>query len=150
MSKKILKEMYADSKNLPLFMEDFLEGEEQDINTGMPHIYMGKLKSTYKYIMIIMETKRHFNNIMVIADKGYGSNALIEAIEKNGSSQVIPPKKNRKIQRDYDLYVYKERYLIECFFSKIKHFRRVFSRFDKTADIFIGFLHFVGVLMWLR
>lgn len=42
MSKKILKEIYADGKNLPLLNEDILEGEEQDINTGMPHIYMGK------------------------------------------------------------------------------------------------------------
>jgi transposase len=93
---------------------------------------------------------QNFNNSIVIADKGYDSNALIEAIEKNGSSQVIPPKKNRKIQREYDSHVYKERHLIECFFGKIKHFRRVFSRFDKTANIFMGFLHFVSVFIWLR
>lgn len=42
MSKKILKEMCADGKNLPLLNEDILEGEEPDINTGMPHIYIGK------------------------------------------------------------------------------------------------------------
>ncbi|MDR0773088.1 MAG: IS5/IS1182 family transposase, partial [Wolbachia pipientis] len=39
--------------------------------------------------------------------------------------------------------------LIECFFGKIKNFRRIFSRFDKTAEVFMGFLNFVGSLIWL-
>jgi transposase len=89
-------------------------------------------------------------NSTVIADKGYDSNALLEAIDNQNSVAVIPPKKNRKIQRKYDVYIYKERHLIECFFGKIKHFRRVFSRFDKTANVFLGFLNFVGVFIWLR
>lgn len=89
-------------------------------------------------------------NSTVIADKGYDSNALLEAIDKQNSIAVIPPKKNRKVQREYDTHVYKERHLIECFFGKIKHFRRVFSRFDKTANVFMGFLNFVGVFIWLR
>jgi len=91
-----------------------------------------------------------FKNTMIIADKGYDSNALIEKILHQGSIPVIPPKKNRKAQREYDLHVYKERHLIECFFGKIKHFRRIFSRFEKTAQAFLGFLNFVGVLIWLR
>ena len=89
-------------------------------------------------------------NTVVIADKGYDSNALIEAIKKQKSVAVIPPKKNRKVQREYDMHLYKERHLIECFFGKIKHFRRIFSRFDKTAQAFMGFLNFVGTLIWLR
>jgi len=93
---------------------------------------------------------QNFKNTMVIADKAYDSNALIEAIGKNDSTPVIPPKMNRKVQREYDFHVYKERHLVECFFGKIKHFRRVFSRFDKTAGVFIGFLNFVGVMIWLR
>lgn len=89
-------------------------------------------------------------NTTVIADKAYDSNALLEVIETQKSTTVIPPKKNRKVQRDYDKDLYKERHLVECFFGKIKHFRRVFSRFDKTASAFMGFLHFVGVFIWLR
>ncbi len=89
-------------------------------------------------------------NAAVIADKGYDSNALIEVIEKQKSLAVIPSKKNRKVQREYDTHLYKERHLIECFFGKIKHFRRIFSRFDKTANVFMGFLNFVGTLIWLR
>lgn len=93
---------------------------------------------------------KDFKKTMVIADKGYDSNALIEVIEGNDSVAVIPAKKNRKVQREYDLHVYKERHLVECFFSKIKHFRRVFSRFDKTAEAFMGLLNFVATLIWLR
>ncbi|WCR59361.1 MAG: hypothetical protein PG978_000797 [Wolbachia endosymbiont of Ctenocephalides felis wCfeF] len=65
------------------------------------------------------------------------------------ATAVIPPKRNRKVQRGYDKHVYKERHLIECFFGKIKNFRRIFSRFDKTAEVFMGFLNFVGALVWL-
>ena len=70
---------------------------------------------------------KDFKNTMVIADKAYDSNALIETIENNSSVPVIPSKKNRKTQREYDSHLYKERHLIECFFGKIKHFRRIFS-----------------------
>lgn len=86
----------------------------------------------------------------VIADKGYDSNAFIQRIEEQKCIAVIPPKKNRKIQREYDKHLYKERHLVECFFGKIKHFRRIFSRFDKTAKVFLGFLNFVGALIWLK
>jgi transposase len=46
--------------------------------------------------------------------------------------------------------VYKERHLIECFFNKIKHYRRVFSRYEKTARNYMGFIRFVSALIWLR
>ena len=55
-----------------------------------------------------------------------------------------------KILREYDKWVYRERHLIECFINKIKHFRRIFSRFEKLDRSFMGFLHFVGTLIWLR
>jgi len=89
-------------------------------------------------------------NTTVIADKGYDANSLVNTIENQKSMVVIPPKKNRKAQREYDKHVYKERHLIECFFGKIKHYRRIFSRFDKSASVFMGFLNFVGALIWLR
>jgi transposase len=89
-------------------------------------------------------------NTMLLADKAYDSNAFIAQLEEQNCIAVIPPKKNRKHQRDYDEHVYKERHLIECFFSKIKHFRRVFSRFDKTSNSFLAFLHFVSTFIWLR
>ena len=87
---------------------------------------------------------------MLLADKAYDSNALVESLEDKGCTVVIPSKKNRKKPRDYDKHVYKERHLIECFFGKLKQFRRLFSRFDKIASVFMSFLNFVGALIWLR
>ena len=86
----------------------------------------------------------------VIADKGYDANALITQLEEQGCQTVFPSRKNRKEPRRYDPNLYKERHLIECFFGKMKHYRRVFSRFDKSASVFLSFLFLVGALIWLR
>lgn len=51
---------------------------------------------------------------------------------------------------EYDTERYKERHLVECFFSKLKHFRRCFSRFDKLACHYLSFLYFASTLIWLR
>ncbi len=51
---------------------------------------------------------------------------------------------------DYDHHLYKERHLVECFINKIKHYRRIFSRFDKLAQRYLGFLSLAGALIWLR
>lgn len=63
---------------------------------------------------------------------------------------VIPARKNRKEPREYDPHCYKERHLVECFFNKIKHYRRLFSRFEKLDQRHLGFLCFVGTVIWLR
>ena len=86
----------------------------------------------------------------VIADKGYDSDPLVVKLTSHGVEAVIPPRSNRKTPREYDHHVYKERHLIECFFNKIKQFRRIFSRFDKLAKRYLAFLHFVSALIWLR
>ena len=86
----------------------------------------------------------------VIADKGYDASALIAQLEEQGCQTVIPSRKNRKESRRYDPNLYKERHLVECFFGKMKHYRRVFSRFDKSASVFLSFLCLVGTLIWLR
>lgn len=91
-----------------------------------------------------------FNADHVIADKGFDSDELLEFINDMGAIPIIPPRSNRKTQRDYDKHLYKERHLVECFFSKIKQYRRIFSRFDKLDSRYMGFLSFVGALVWLR
>jgi hypothetical protein len=57
---------------------------------------------------------------------------------------------NRKQQYHCGRHLYKERHLVECFINKIKHYRRIFSRFDKLARRYLGFLSFAGALIWLR
>ena len=86
----------------------------------------------------------------LIADKGYDSDALIESVTAKGILAVIPPKKSRLVQREYDRHLYRERHLIECFIGKIKHYRRVFSRFEKLSKNYLGFLSYVSALVWLR
>jgi transposase len=88
-----------------------------------------------------------FEPQVLIADKGYDSGALIEVLALQGIEAVIPPKKNRLEQQEYDQHLYRERHLIECFIGKLKHYRRVFSRFEKLSKNYLGFLSFVSALI---
>jgi transposase len=86
----------------------------------------------------------------LLADRSYGAQDFVDALIARGIEVVIPPRKNAQQPREYDEWRYRERHLIECFIGKIKHFRRVFSRFDKLARRYLGFLQFVSTLIWLR
>ena len=86
----------------------------------------------------------------VLADRGYDGQAFIETVVRSGAQALIPSKKNAKQPRDYDRWRYRERHLVECFMNKIKHYRRVFSRFDKLARRYLGFVHLTSALIWLR
>ena len=89
-------------------------------------------------------------DVPLIADKAYGSKDFVDHLQAKACDPVIPSKRNSKQPRSDDEHLYKERHLIECFFGKIKHFRRIFSRFDKMAQSYLSFLYFVGALIWLR
>ena len=89
-----------------------------------------------------------FDNL--IADTSYDADAFLELVIQRGAVPVIPPRANRKQARAYDAYLYRERHLIECFFNKIKYYRRIFSRFDKLDSRYLGFLSFAAALIWLR
>lgn len=86
----------------------------------------------------------------LIADRGYAAQDFIEYLLERGIEAVIPPHQRAKILRAYDEWLYRERHLVECFINKIKHFRRIFSRFEKLDRSYLGFLHFVSALIWLR
>jgi putative transposase len=85
-----------------------------------------------------------------IADKGYDADHLVERIVERGAAVVIPPKRNRKVQRAYDRQLYKERNRIERFFNKLKQFRRVATRYDKLLANFMGFVKLAAIAIWLR
>ncbi len=85
-----------------------------------------------------------------MCDKAYDAEHVLLATAKLGAEAVIPPKKNRTEQREYDRELYKERHLVECFFNKLKQYRRCFSRFDKLARNYLSFLHFASALIWLQ
>ena len=86
----------------------------------------------------------------VAADKAYDADALVVLRQARGIQVVIPPRANRNQPREYDRELYKQRNWIEPFFGKSKHYRRVFSRFEKTRRNYMAMLHFVSALIWLR
>jgi transposase len=85
-----------------------------------------------------------------ILDKAYDSDAVVAAAKRRGAEAVIPPKKNRKVPRDYDKHVYKERKKVEWFINLIKQYRRVATRYEKTARNFLGFVHVASIMVLLR
>lgn len=91
-----------------------------------------------------------YNFERVIADRSYDAEDFLLLIAELEAEAVIPPRRNRKVSREYDKHLYKERHLVECFIGKIKHYRRIFSRFDKLDRRYLGFLSFTATLIWLR
>ena len=85
----------------------------------------------------------------VLADKAYDSDALIKKIESSQARAVIPPRSNRKQQRSYDKELYKERNKVERFFNKIKQFRRVATRYEKTARNYLAMAIFASIVILL-
>ena len=86
----------------------------------------------------------------VIADKAYDSNAVVSAVERQGAEAVIPSKKNRKVPRDYDEHLYKERKKVEWFINLLKQYRRVATRYEKTSRNFLAFVHVAATMILLR
>ncbi|RJE78449.1 hypothetical protein DWB67_17675 [Paracoccus sp. JM45] len=68
----------------------------------------------------------------LLADKAFDANWLLEELDARGASAVIPPKSNRKQQRNYDADAYKWRHMVENYFAKIREFRGIATRYDKT------------------
>lgn len=83
----------------------------------------------------------------LLADKGYDADVLLAWLNARDIAAVIPPKANRREQRICDWHQYKERHVIECMFGKLKHFRRIATRFEKKASHFKEILAFAAVLV---
>ena len=86
----------------------------------------------------------------VIADKGYDTNAVLRTLDQRKIEAILPPKKNRKEQRDYDRHTSKERNRVERFFNRIKHYRRIATRYDKLDRNFFGLVQLAAIRVLLR
>lgn len=86
----------------------------------------------------------------MLADKGYDSNAIRTTIADAGMAAVIPSNRARKVIIPHDTRLYKERNRIERCFNKLKHFRRIASRFDRRAVHFAAFLCLAAAMLWMR
>jgi len=89
-------------------------------------------------------------NSCVLGDKAYDTNDILDYINNAGAVSNIPPKRNRIVQRAYDKHVYKERHLVECFFEKLKNFRRISTRYDKNAASFLAFVHLAAICILVK
>lgn len=85
----------------------------------------------------------------LLADRGYDSDEIIAFALSKGMTVVIPPKKNRKLQREYDRYIYKLRHLVENAFLKLKRWRGVATRYAKTTSSFRGAVTLACIMLWL-
>ena len=85
----------------------------------------------------------------LLGDKGYDSDEVIAAIEEMDIEAVIPSKSNRKEQRQINRETYKLRNLIERMFNKLKNWRRVATRYDKTAASFLAFVTIASIKLWM-
>lgn len=86
----------------------------------------------------------------LLADKGYDSDELVENLKKNNITPVIPPRKNRKKQRDYDKYLYRLRHLVENAFLELKRWRGIATRYAKNTASFLAAVHIRCIAIWAK
>jgi transposase len=86
----------------------------------------------------------------VIADKAYDSNAIRQTIAAAGMTAVIPANRSRKVLIPHDAALYKTRNRIERCINKLKHFRRIATRYDRRANHFLAFIHLACAILWMR
>jgi len=86
----------------------------------------------------------------VVADRGYDALSLVEQIRSRGAEAHIPTQRNRKAQRSVNRAIYSQRNLVERYFNKLKHFRRIATRFDKLARNYLAAVAIASVRLWTR
>jgi len=84
----------------------------------------------------------------LLADKGYDSNAIIQQAKKQGMEPVIPPRKNRKVLRKYDTYLYRLRHLVENAFLHLKRWRGIATRYAKNSASFLASVQIRCLALW--
>lgn len=86
----------------------------------------------------------------VLGDKAYGSKEIRDYITSKNAEYTIPPKSNTKEPWECDYILYKERHLVECFFQKLKWFRRVATRYDTLDSSFLSFVYIASIIILLK
>ena len=84
----------------------------------------------------------------LLADRGYEADSILEQAKRQGMIPVIPPKKNRKEQRDYDKELYKARHLVENAFLHLKRWRGIATRYAKNTASFLAAIHIRCLFLW--
>lgn len=85
----------------------------------------------------------------VLADKGYDTHAILDAVEDRGAQPIIPQRSCVKRNRGFDARIYKKRNLVERAINKLKKFRRIATRYDRKPANFLAFLYLATLTVWL-
>jgi transposase len=91
-----------------------------------------------------------FGAEFVIGDTAFDADDFRACVAQQGSPAVIPSHPSRAKRIGYDKDLYKERHAVECFINKIKHYRRIATRYEKTARNFLAMVHLACAMIWLR
>ena len=84
----------------------------------------------------------------LLADRGYDTNQIVDYAVSNGIQPVIPPKRNRLEQREYDADLYKIRHLVENAFLHLKRWRGIATRYAKTTASFVAAVQIRCIAIW--
>ena len=87
---------------------------------------------------------------VVMADAAYDADHFRQAIADKGALAVIPNNPSRANKHPLDKHLYAQRHLVECCFAKLKQFRRVATRFEKTAQNYLSVVTLAAIVLWLR
>jgi len=87
---------------------------------------------------------------VVMADTAYDSDKIRQAVADKGALAIIPNNPSRARKHPLDAHLYAQRHLVECCISKLKHFRRVATRFEKTARNYFAVVTLAAIVLWLR
>ena len=91
-----------------------------------------------------------YEGVPMCMDKAYEGDETRALAEKYGHEPIVPPKSNRIEPWEYDKETYKKRNMVERLFRRLKHFRKVCTRYDKTDVMFMGFIQFAFIAIWLN
>jgi transposase len=105
--------------------------------------------SDYKGYRPIMDAEGPAPKVL-LADKGYDADFIREDMGRRGGFAMIPTKKNRLVQLPVDGAIYALRNIIERCFNKLKNARRLATRYDKTANSYLGFIHVISIRLWMK
>ena len=87
---------------------------------------------------------------VLLGAKGYDADFIRQDMADRGGVAMIPTKRNRLVQLPVDAAIYALRNMVERCFSKLKNARRFATRYDKTADSYLGFIHLISIRLWMR
>lgn len=91
-----------------------------------------------------------YGGVPILMDRAYEGDETRALAAAYGHEPIVPPKKNRKNPWEYDTIKYKRRNMVERLFRRLKEFRKVCTRYDKTDVLFLAFIQFAFVVIWLN